>query len=291
MRRVTRAWGGMAVLLLMLTCGSAQAADPVAMVTDLTGNAWLVKGGKQERLNILSYLYPSGGSLRLDRSASISITVFSPAAVYAVTGPAKLELVDGELRLTDGGKLPGTRLSPEKADAGRQFSAMQRERLAMAAYRMRGGGLELQSPVDIEVLSDRPVFSWVAPQGIDRFDLMVFDETTQQSVFESGLHEMSAELPAVVSLQRGHRYSWQVKATLPSGSKIESGSEFSIVEEARYKRITRLKPAAGAPFSEQVLYALMLESEGLNMDAADEWERLAAQRPDEQIISVHTRKK
>lgn len=277
-----------------LAIGSAQAAEPIAMVTDLSGDAWMQKGQKQERLSILSYI-EQGGIVRLDAKSSILITTFSPAAEYSISGPAKLELVGGEVRVLNGGKLVKLTLDEQKASAGRQFSAVQRERLAMAALRMRGSGaggfgLNQISPVSVEILNVRPVFNWSAPREAKRFIVKLVDETEGKTVKEVTVNEPSWKMPSDLSLQYQHQYSWQVRAMLASGQEMTTMAEFSTVNEAQSRRIMQNKPSANAPFSDRVLYAVLLESEGLDLDAADEWKLLAAERPNERLIAVHLKK-
>ncbi len=274
-----------------LLIGLAQASEPVAMVTDLSGDVWIQKGDKQKRLNVLSYI-EEGGSIRLDAKASISITTFTPAAEYAVVGPAKLELVGGAVHVLNGGKLTKLILDEQKASAGKQFSAVQRERLAMAALRMRGGGadgigLNQLTPVNVEMLNAHPNFSWSAPREAKRFNLTLIDETTGKVIQEVSVNELIWKMPSELSLQYQHQYSWKVRALLAAGQEMISTAEFTMIDEARAKRILQSKPAASAPFSDRVLYAVLLENEGLNTDAVDEWKMLAAERPNEPLITMH----
>ncbi len=283
----------LATLLLMLIGGTVQADEPVAMVTDLRGNAWLLKGEREERLNILSYL-DQGGRIRLDNKSSISITTFSPAAEYSVSGPAKLELIGGEVHVLNGGKPVKLTLDAQKANAGRQFSAVQKERLAMAAMRMRGSGgdgfgLKQISPVNVEILNVRPVFTWSAPLEAKKCILTLVDETEGKTVKKVTVNEQIWQMPSDLLLLYQHQYSWEVRASLISGQEIVSLAAFSMIDEARAKRILQSKPPADGPFSERVLYAVLLESEGLNNDAVEEWKSLAAERPNEQLIAIHFR--
>jgi hypothetical protein len=261
------------------------------MVTDLSGDVWLQNGPKQKRLSVLSYI-EEGRSLRLDAKSSISITTFNPAAEYSITGPAKLEMTAGEVRVLEGGKLVKKSLDEQKAVAGRQFSAVQRDRLAMAAFRMRGAsseniGLSQLSPANVELLNVHPVFTWFAPQEAKKFIVTLFDETERKAVKEVTLNEPLWRLPSELSLKFQHQYSWEVRSMLASGQEIVSAGEFSIIDEARAKRIMQSKPKADAQFSERVLFAVLLEGEGLKTDATDEWKILAAERPNEPLIAVH----
>lgn len=280
-----------AMLVFFVIAGVAQAAEPAAMVTDVQGNAWVQEAGKEARLNVLSYL-EQGASIRLDNKATVTITTFSPATEYVASGPARLELKGGEVRLAGGGKLQRRNLDERKTNAARQFSVAQRERLTMASYEMKSLeiGLRLLVPVNAELLNVRPVFRWSAPPGLKSFAVTLFDESDKRLVSEVTVNEPSWQLPGSLSLQRQHQYSWKVRSVLSSGGEIASAGKFYIVDEARSKRILQQKPARNAPFSERVLYAVMLENERLELDAADEWELLATERPDEPLLKVHFKK-
>jgi hypothetical protein len=282
---------GVAMLVIWPGAGMAQAAEPVAMVTDLKGNAWMQAGGKDVKLNVLSYL-EQGASIRLDSKAMIAITTFSPAAEYAATGPARIELKGWDVRLVGGGKLQRRSLDDRKTNAARQFSVTQRERLTLAAFEMKSldMGLQLLAPVNAELLNNRPFFKWSAPPEVKRFVVTLFDESDGKLVSEMTVNKSSWLLPGNLSLQRKHQYSWKVRPVLSSEGEATSAGKFSIVDEARSARILQQKPTGKAPFSERLLYAVLLESEGLKLDAADEWELLAAERPDEPMLRVHLKK-
>jgi hypothetical protein len=115
----------------------------------------------------------------------------------------------------------------------------------------------------------------------------LFDETERKAVKEVTLNEPLWRLPSELSLKFQHQYSWEVRAMLASGQEIVSAGEFSIIDEVRAKRIMQSKPKEDAQFSERVLFAVLLEGEGLKADATEEWKILAAERPNEPMIAVH----
>ncbi|MFZ4535476.1 hypothetical protein [Propionivibrio sp.] len=285
--KTARVISGSGLMLALLFVGQmVQAAEPVAMVTDLTGNAWLRESGKEKRLDLLSYL-DAGASIRLDGQAAITITLFSPAAEYVANGPARLELAAAEVRRTGGGTLHRRSLDERRVNAAQRLFATQRERLTLAAYEMKAlpPGLQLLAPVHAESLTLRPVFKWSAPLQSTRYAVTLVDQSDGVLLAEATVSEPVWQLPANLLLQHQHRYSWEVRSSLPDGREVSAAAEFSIVDEARSVRILQQAPSANATFSERVLYAALLESEGLSAD--DEWRRLAAERPDEPLLAIH----
>lgn len=279
------------IFIYFLSIGIAQAAEPIAMVTDVIGNAWLQWQGKEQQLNVLSYL-EQDGSVRLDSKATITITTFNPAAEYVASGPARLELTGGGVRFIGDGRFEKHTLDERKAKAASQFSTMQRERLIIAAFEMKGLtiGLKLLVPINTELLNVRPLFRWSAPQEAKSFILTLFDESNGSQVEEVSVGEPIWQLPDNLTLHRQHHYSWRVRSALISGDEIASVGKFSIVDEARSNRILQQKPSRDATFSERVLYAVLLETEGLRQDAAVEWKSLAAERQNEPLLRVYLEK-
>lgn len=290
MKTVWRALANIALLVFSLAAGVAQATEAVAMVTDLKGNAWMQGRGKEERLNVASYL-EQGDVVRLDNKATVTITSFKPATEYIASGPARLELKDGEIRFSGGGKLDKRNQNEQKANAARQFSVEQRGRITMAAVEMKDMkiGLQLLAPVNAKLLNTRPEFKWSAPPETKNFVVTLFDESDKKPVSEATVNEPGWRLPDNISLQYQHQYSWKVRAELPSAGKVAATGKFSVMDEAGSRKILQQKPSGNAPFSERVLYAVWLESEDLKLDAADEWKTLANERPDEPLLKMHAR--
>ena len=116
--------------------GAAAAAEPVAMVTDLKGSV-TQSAQKAERLALLSYLEP-GARLRLDAGASLVITYFARATQVALAGPAEALVEAGGVRMLSGAPPQIRSLDAASAGAAKKFEPLQRDRLAMATFQMRG---------------------------------------------------------------------------------------------------------------------------------------------------------
>jgi hypothetical protein len=191
-----------------------------------------------------------------------------------------------EVRLASGSRLTGLSLDENKASAAHKFSVAQRERVTIAAYQMKSleFGLVLRSPESMPLLTNRPDFKWSSPANALNYVLTLSDETEGKRISEVTLSVPEWKLPASQSLQRDHRYLWQVTANLATGKSLSSVGKFSVLSGVRAEKIKQHKPADTASYSDRVLYAVLLESEGLKTDAADAWSVLAAERPDEVII-------
>ena len=103
------------------------------------------------------------------------------------------------------------------------------------------------------------------------------------------LHELRTEetqvaLPESVKLEEGRPYTWEVSARRSDGARYSSLGDFSIAPQALRERAVALRPAAGAPASEQAAYAMWLDGQGLTDAARAVWRQLALQRPDDPML-------
>ena len=260
------------------------AVEAVAMVTDIRGAATITEKGSLEKLALLAYLMPSS-EIQIEGGARVVITYFSKPQEFVFTGPAKVQInADGPKVLT-GGAAETRKLGQEKVSAAKKFSAMQREKLSQATFEMRGSkeGVRLLGPVDTALISTAPEFTWFGPRSAGEYRLALTgaDGKVIQDV-KTG--QSSWQLPREASLKRGDSYQWKVETTLPSGETLSAGGKFTVVDEKKARKIIEAHPRPGAEFSERVLYAARLETEGLKYEAMKEWQALSQERPDDLIL-------
>lgn len=268
---------------LAVSGGSAVASDAVAMITDLKGGASLLEHGKPNKLGMLAYLVPDT-EIQLDAGAKLVVTYFAKPVEYAFNGPAKVVIkADGAQAKV--GTAETRKLGQEMMAAARKFSASQREKLAQATFEMRGvlqPGLRLLDPVDTDVLTATPDFRWAAPPGVQKQRLVI--SQNGQVIHSLSVEGNAWRLPKKAPLANGKTYQWKVEAELPSGEALAATGSFTMVDKAKAVRFAHAKPGPGAPFSDRVLYAAMLENEGLRFEARAEWNTLAHERPDEPAL-------
>ncbi len=255
------------------------AEEPVAMVTDLKGAASLVEGGSRSSLAVLAYLAP-GVEIQAEAGTRVVVTYLSEAREYSFNGPAKVAIGRNAAEVLQGKSGESRQLAESSTAAARKFAPLQRERMAMLSFEMRGPSqaLRLLGPVNTQVLAECPGFSWTTLPGIARYRLVLMDDaglTAHEAHVEGGYYR----LPREAVLQRGRKYTWKVEGKPQSGKMISATGSFVILDAERASTILAARPGAEAPFSERVLYAVLLESEGLGFDARTEWRALARERP------------
>lgn len=107
----------------------AAAAEPLGMVIDVQGNAMLGKN----RLEMLSYLN-AGNDIELSPGASMTVTWYAGSKELKFSGPARLKVEPGGVKVVQGGKAQERTVTDEKVAATRKLPA----RLGQAAINMRG---------------------------------------------------------------------------------------------------------------------------------------------------------
>jgi hypothetical protein len=97
-------------------------------------------------------------------------------------------------------------------------------------------------------------------------------------------------LPKQNALRHGQTYKWQVEAQAPGGPAasrgpaVSAGATFAVVDAAAARRIAAARPKPGARFSERLLFAAQLETEGLAHESRQAWRELAKERPDDPTL-------
>lgn len=275
---------GWVLLSMLVLIRPSWAAEAVAMVTDIKGAAALAEKGGPEKLALLAYLMPDS-EIQIESGARVVVTYFSKPQEFVFTGPAKVRInADGPKVLT-GGAAETRKLGPEKVSTAKKFTAMQREKLSQATFEMRGTktGVRLLGPVETAVLSTAPEFIWSGPKSADEYRLTLTD-AEGKIIQDVKTSQPSWQPPKTVALKRGASYQWKVETTLRSGETLSAGGKFSVLDEGKAKKIIEARPKPGAEFSERVLYAARMETEGLMYEAIAEWQLLLQERPDDLVL-------
>ncbi|OGQ85462.1 MAG: hypothetical protein A2512_00470 [Deltaproteobacteria bacterium RIFOXYD12_FULL_56_24] len=269
-------------LLLLLTFipGLAMAAEPVAMVTDVKGAARLKQNSQTKSLAVLTYLAPDS-EIELDKGAHVVMTYFSQSAEYTFKGPAHIAIqTDSAKAITGTGEL--RKLANEKSAPVKKF--IQTARVTQATIAMRSLPTikpHLQSPLDSKISSVTPTFRWKAIEDTAKYQLTLTN-SIDAAPYDVSVETNSWQVPGASALKRGIPYSWKVTAIMKSGESYSSNkSSFTIAHENEIKSIEARRPAADASFSDRVVYAVYLETEGFYDAARGQWQELSKERPDD----------
>ena len=259
----------MAVLVLV---ASAQAiAEPVAMVTDITGSA----DRSGENLAILSDL-SVGDVVAVSEQAVVHVVYYADAKEFVYRGPAEFEVGPNEPKTLSGSEPNSQSMMPEGE------GSISTVGLAQAAMVMRAAPnearLELNFPVETTLLEAPTSFSWVElEEGIG----YVFELTDGEgrALMESIVNGTEVQLPAHVDLVPGEYYTWSLETRLPDGRKFSSWASFSVADQELKDRVDGARPADSASVSELVVFALWLEQNELAAEAKSYWDKASELRP------------
>lgn len=269
-------------LLLLLTFipGLAMAAEPVAMVTDVKGAARLKQNSQTKSLAVLTYLAPDS-EIELDKGAHVVMTYFSQSAEYTFKGPARIAIqTDSAKAITGTGEV--RKLDNEKSAPVKKF--IHTARVTQATIAMRSLPTikpHLQSPLNSKISSVTPTFRWKAIEDTLKYQLTLTN-SIDAVPYDVSIETNSWQVPGASALKRGIPYSWKVTAIMKSGESYSSNqSSFTIAHENEIKGIEARRPAADASFSDRVVYAVYLETEGFYDAARGQWQELSKERPDD----------
>ena len=240
---------------------SAQAADPVAFVADLKGNATIEGDGK---LAFLAELVP-GTRLLLGTGASVAVTYATSGNEFTIVGPGEFVVTATEIRADRGAK-PARRSIMALQNAGVVSSA---SKTATASLRMRGLTTQsaakpaLEYPVNARIATLQPTLRW---QGDGTASVM---DVQGKEVWKG-----SANRPPI-KLAPATAYTWTVMT--PKGPLGEARFETLSAEAIARAEKSR---ASARNFSDRVMHAFVLQDLGATQDARDAWAALARERPD-----------
>lgn len=275
---------GLIFVSLSLT---ANAAEPVAMITDLKGSVYLAGKAKNTPIAVLSYL-PPGEEIILDAGAQAVVTYFAQSTEFSFKGPGRILIQEREAKALKG-SIKTRRLDAEKSGAAMKF--VQSGKLTFATVEMRSIPFvkpTLLSPVNTKIASLNPVFSWKSVDDIEKYLLTLTDENGQ-TIQQVELAVNSWSMPANMALQHGASYRWKIEAVLKSGDMLNSQGSFSVATPEAINRIKAKQISADASFSDRVVYALFLEEEGFREGAKSVWQELSGQRPDDPNLKRRAR--
>ncbi|MBF0401768.1 MAG: hypothetical protein HQL90_13500 [Magnetococcales bacterium] len=147
------------------------------------------------------------------------------------------------------------------------------------------GGIVLLSPVDKErLLAERPEFVWHPREDLSDYRLIIKGDAGE-IVLDTPVAGTPFRLPAAVTLQPGGHYYWQVVAGKEGEAAQSIPWSFVVLSPAERAELQQWRPAAKAPISDHVLYALLLEKMGVLQEAKAEWQRLHERDPADPLFS------
>ncbi|HYA66146.1 MAG TPA: hypothetical protein VEE84_05630 [Burkholderiaceae bacterium] len=286
--------GAMAALLGGASAAAEQPAmasnAPLAVVTDIKGDAALVHAGRRRGVLVLDLLERSD-ELLVSAKAQVELAFFSGAPrVFVLSGPGRFAVRADAVVSRDAAARIAVR---DLAEAWRTVQ-IRPGMLGRASVALRGSSvrrLQAQAPIGVQLEEALDALRWNPPYGPDsqnwQYSVRLID-ADGALVFSVSTRATEVALPTNLPWQREQPYLWTVKAVADDGRRAESATEFRLVDRFTQERIQQLaqiaqearalQPQADGT-AEQVLFAIALDQAGLRSEADRRWRALASVRP------------
>jgi hypothetical protein len=253
---------------------AAERAEPVCIVTDLSGKAQTQKDRGIVDVGVLTQ-FLAGTRTRLQPGARMVVLYLKTGEQFALSGPGLIRFGAQSPSALNGAE--PVRLRPVTGKDGTPI----RIRLAdvtQAAVVSRSGTarpIQVLGPSDAVTLESRPVFRWQAPEtGLEyRF---VLEDSEGATLFSRLTADDLLELPPEITLEAGGSYVWTLSARAETGTVYLSRRRLSVADEATRTAAENFRPAADATIAERVAYAVWLDEAGLRDEATAQWRGIAA---------------
>lgn len=261
-------------LLVLIACQGALAAEGIAFITNIKGDA-AVDGNPRPLL--LSEL-ARGQKVTVGRDSLVSVMYITSGKEFVLKGPNDFLVKETEIA-SAAGTPPATR---ETAWRTSNRVLAQAAQTSAASVRMRSAAPPkpaetppaLPFPTNGAVATLQPTFRWRAsdPRAQGEFTLLVAGQEKPVHVAKAagGTYRVPAKLRPETE------YAWSVAS---SGSEVGAGRFRTLSTEA-LAQVEKRRPAEKAEFSDRLLYALMLQEMGATQEAQESWARLAQERGD-----------
>ncbi len=254
----------------------AASAEPVAIVTDVRGDARRTDGGA---VGVLADL-PAGSRIVLQASARLSVVHLPSQTTFELTGPGGFAIDANGVQAAAGTAAP----SRKPLAAVYRDVRLRPASVTQASIAMRGDShdprLRLVSPVASWLIERPSAFRWEAQAPAVRYSFQLTD-SNGHVLHESVTEQTAVSIPAGIRFEPGRTYGWEVKATLGDGKVIEAWTEIGIASALLRDKVENARPVAAAGFADRVAYALLLESLSVREAARAEWAAISQERPDE----------
>ena len=260
------------IALLGLLAGERTHAAPVALITDVLGDAQL--GG--EALKLLAEI-EAGRELALAQGTTVVVFYLGDGSEWTLHGPGRYRL---------GARAPEAQSGA--AAAQRRPGPPAYREIKLRAGRLQQGGLvfrgeepmALIAPTRSEVVLSSDVrFDWKALETGTGYQFELVDQAGTK-LLAAGTTDNGLQLPLAIQLQPGQTYYWSVRGRAPNSSRqIYRVAEFRVADAPTRRRIDAARPKGDAPFSERALFVVLLEDLGARTAAAHQRMNLAPERP------------
>lgn len=268
--------------LLSVISISLMAADPVAMIADVTGKVVRGEGGVPR----ITEMVAAGQELVLASGARIVLVGLAKGEEWVFQGPGKVHF--NSQGRPEGLQPQGSNKAPLlkgqvklKPGALAQASIVMRDVAPEAAPRLLPEG-----PV---LLNRMPHLTWKSPNPGATFLLRLMDGKGKL-LAELTLNEPGLDLPEHLALQPGGELVWMLETRDAGGSRSQSQGHYRLISGDESALLEQNRPTDTSSFAARLIYASLLEQIGLRDESRTWWQALSAERPEDPVLAALGRK-
>ena len=253
---------------LVVSGDAASAAEaPVAMVTDVSGQAEVMRNGSGTSLRLLTEL-DLNARVRLTRDTRAVVLYLQSGDQYVLSGPGTYALGQDQPQ-AEKQAARAVKLGPVIGRNGKPLQIRDTS-LSQAGIVMRAAGkrpIQAVRPTAAAILSTRPLFEWKEIATGIEYDFVLKDEKGN-TILARVLTENKLQLPAEITLDPGAAYRWSVSARGPDGLRYLSVYRFSVADAETIAAFENFYPQDSATIAARVAFAAWLERNGLSDEVA-----------------------
>ena len=225
-------------ILFLLVCwsGMAFAAEPVGLLSMVSGEVQIVRAGQAAPVAARTADLIAAGDRVLTGRGSEAMFLFCPESRAAkMTADSEVEFAAASLavrqgKLADERKVPTCRLPSSLALAGSS-------RMQSGMMRLRGSNILLRSPSHTNIAALQPNFRWDPVENATAYELKLLDREEKVLWRHSG-PATEAPLPAdAFALDWGQKYWWRVTAREGDETLTEAGSFFQVLPREQAEHV------------------------------------------------------
>lgn len=281
------------LFLLICFCAVARAAEPVGLLSMVSGQVQIVRAGQSAPAAARTADLIGAGDRVLTGRNSEAMFLFCPESRAAkVTADSEVQFEAASLavrkgKLSDERKVPTCRLPSSLALAG--ASQMQ-----SGMTRLRGSNILLRSPSHTNVAALQPRFRWDPVENATAYDLKLLDRE-ERILWRQSVSSTETLYPGdALALAPGQKYWWRVTAREGEETITEAGSFFQVLPndqaeqvrsaEGGLQRLRQESPADNGPL---FLLAFLYEENGMLDEAVRVYGELAQRMGPQEWVQGH----
>ena len=245
------------------------AADSVAFISDLRGQV-AVDGAPRPAL--LAEV-AKGQKISVGKDSQVALMYIASGKEFVLKGPGEYVVKEAEVSAQSGA-------APTARPTGWRPASDVRVQVAQssaASVRMRSIAPPRSEPPEFPaqgaVATLQPTFRWKGDAKA-RGDFMLIAAGDDKPLHVAKTVGDTYRLPVKLSAEK--EYSWAVAV----GGHEVVAAKFRTLSAEQLARIERSRPAAGAEFSDRVMFALLLQEAGATQEAREAWAALSRERAD-----------